>query len=1006
MKINFSKISALSLLFLFNHPDAANAAGFAARNAARHFVLTETKQKEVAPITGTVLDEKNLPMPGVTVKNVTTGKAVQTDVNGKFTLEAGPEDSISISFLGYQTATQKVGTQTALNFKLVPAQTELKEVKVVGVGYGTQAVREVTSAVAHVGPEDFRQSGARTPLDLIQGKVAGLNLTRTGGSNPNSGISVQLRGAVTVTGSASPLFVIDGIPGGNPDLLKQDDIESIDILKDGSGAAIYGTTANAGVIIITTKRGKKGVTQVDYSAYYRKEYLQRRLDFLTPAEYKAKIASGQLNRPDAGGATDFVDMLINHGNFSQNHNLAFSGGGENSSYRASLNYNNFEGIAKENGRKEYALRLSMNQSALEGRVRAQVDLATNFNNANLLGGGGWENEQTRDPTLSNFNADGSYRFYPTSTNEYARLFQETNRRRQQTTSANGKVDIDIVKGLTGTVFGSVVRDSRVDGGYRKKASEFSTENSSSVGGGYGFKSDFLQQDFAFEPQLQYKTTIAEKHSITALAAYSYRYQVAESASLANAGFINDSFEENNLGAVPVNIKTTSISSNKTDNTLIALLTRVNYAYNGKYLAQFIIRREGSSRFGDNNKFGYFPSVSAGWIISDEDFAKKWTFVNNLKLRAGYGITGNSGFENYASKVTMNTGGIYLFPDNEYRQTYGPDRNPNPNLKWEVKHELNFGVDFSLWNNRLRGTLDVFDRTTKDLLDTYTSPQPPFIQDRIYTNVGQMSSKGIELGLGFQAMKRADFSWDMDATFSTLKNTLDSYSNDFYKVTYKTFAPIGGAGDLRDAVVTYEGREIGEFWGKRFAGFTPDGKWLFYNHRGEKVSNAEIDVNPNSATKDIVKLGNAIPRYYASWTNTFNYKQWSLRTFLRGKFDYSILNTNALSYGNAYTWTGNLLQRAFDKDAQIKDTYMYSDYYLESGSFVKLDELTIAYNFKPKVKAIRNLRLYLTGQNLATITGYSGTDPDFVQDTGMNAGVDGRSAYPSTRSFIFGVNVGF
>jgi TonB-linked SusC/RagA family outer membrane protein len=959
-------------------------------------------------IQGKVTDSKTgVALVGVSVAAKGTTVGATTDVNGLFRfLVPTSATTLTVTYIGYVKREVPITANGPVNIILVENATNLNEVNVVSIGYGTQNKGEVTSAASHVGPEDFRQSGSRNPLDLIQGKVPGLNITRTGGSNPNGGVSVQLRGAVTVTGSASPLIVIDGIPGGNLDLLQQDDIESIDVLKDGSGAAIYGTSANAGVILITTKKGKSGPPQFSYSSYFRKEYYKNFLDFLTPGEFRQRVASGDIKQKDFGSSTNFLDQLINHDNFSQNHNLALSGGTDKTTYRGSLNYRDLQGIAKENERKEYSLRFSVNQTGLNDRLKMQVDLATNFNNANLLGGGGWEDELTKNPTLSNFNPDGSYRFDLTSTNQYARLFQETSYRKQQSSSADAKVDLTLVKGLTASAFGSVIRNSYVDGQYRLKASENSLENTSFPGGGYAYRGTFLGQDFAFEPTISYKTTIASRHNITAIAGYSYRYHIEEGFNASNRGFINDLFHEDNLAQGSANaLGKASLNSNKNDNTLIALFGRVNYSYNGKYLAQFILRREGSSRFGDNNKFGYFPSVSAGWNMTEENFMKNLSFVNYLKLRVGYGITGNSGFANNASRVTLGGGGIYLFPDGTYNQTYGPDRNPNPNLKWETKREINLGLDFTLLNNRLSGSLDLFKRTTKDLLDTYTSPQPPFIQSSIYTNVGAISSKGIELGLSYAAIKRNNFRWDIDFTASTLRNTLDSYSNDEYKVLYKTFGGIGGAGDLGNAITTYEGGALGEFWGKRFAGFTSDGKWLFYNRNGEKVTNDKINNSKDRNVTDLARIGNAVPKYYASWSNNFVYKNFDLRIFLRGKFDYDILNTTALSYANK-TWSGNLLESTFTKYSQINDTYQYSDYYIEKGTYVKLDEVTLGYNFKFKTKLIRNARVYILGQNLATITGYTGNDPDFIQDTGTGPGIDNRSAYPSTRSFLVGLNIGF
>jgi len=960
-------------------------------------------------VQGIVKDENGQPIPGVSVKVKGTTMVVATDGSGRFNIAVPATTSVLVfSFIGYDAQEVTVGTQTNINVNLKPSSTNLQTVEVVAVGYGTLKQKEVTSAVSHVDAAEFRQSGSRNPLDLIQGKVPGLVLTRTSGSNPNSGVSVQLRGAITVTGSSSPLFVIDGIPDANPDLLQQDDIESIDVLKDGSGAAIYGTRANAGVIIITTKKGKAGPPQFTYNSYFRKEYLNNKPDFLTPDEYRQKVASGEIDQEDFGSSTDFYDQLINHDNFSQNHNLSLSGGAANSNYRASINYRDLQGIALENGRKEYTVRLNINQKGFNDRLSAQFNLASNFNNANMLGGGGWESEAAKNPTLSNYNADGTFRYDLTSTNEYARLFMETNKRKQQTTSADAKFDLDIIEGLKASVFGSVTRNSNNDGSYRFKASEDSMEQSDLDfrGGGYASKGTELNQRFAVEPTLQFNKIIKEKHSINAVAGYSYRYEINEGASLANRGFINDLYHEDKINeGTALTLGKASMSSFKNDNTLVAFFGRVNYAFNNKYMAQFILRREGSSRFGENNKWGNFPAASVGWNLSEEDFLKDSKVINYLKFRAGYGITGNSGFSNNASRVTLGGGGRYLFPDGKYYETYGPNRNPNPNLKWETKRELNLGLDFRMMDNKLSGAIDVFKRTTKDLLDTYTTPQPPYVQSSIYANVGQISSKGIELALSYAAINRDDFGWNLDLTASTLKNTLDSYSNDQFKVTYKTFGEIGGAGALGDAITTYEGGNIGEFWGKRFAGFTEDGKWLFYNRNGEAVLNEQIKTGADLNTTDFVKLGNAIPKYYMSLTNNFRYKQFDLKIFLRGKFDYQILNTTALTYGNK-KWSGNLLRETFTKYKDVQDTYMYSDYYLENGTNLKIDEITLGYNFKLNTKWARSARIYASGQNLATITGYSGNDPDFVQDTGLGPGVDNRGAYPSTRSFLIGLNVGF
>ncbi|HEX2534317.1 MAG TPA: SusC/RagA family TonB-linked outer membrane protein [Chitinophagaceae bacterium] len=975
--------------------------------SALFLLVTHLALAQSRVVTGKVTDTRDgSAIPGATVTvTATAGIATTTDASGVFSLSVpASARSLTISAVGFGTQEVPLGESNTYN---VPLQYGVKSMEdVVVVGYGTQRRREVTSATDRVTADEFRQSGARNPLDLIQGKVAGLQIRRSS-SNPNSGVGVQIRGVTSLTADQSPLIVIDGIPGGNLDLIQQEDIESIDVLKDGSAAAIYGTTANGGVILITTKKGKAGPPRFDYATYLRRETLRERPGFLTPEEFKAKLASGELNPSNYtnyGNTTDFFDALINHKNLTQYHTLAMSGGSVTSNYRASIYYRDIEGFALENGRREYGGRLNFNQRGLNDMLTAQFNLATNFNNANLLGGGGWEDQLTKNPTLPHKNPDGTWYFEGTSTNQLARLHQETNRRQQQTSSLDGRITLEPIKGLRGTLAGSIQRDAFVDGAYRSLASEFSVENQQ--GGGYASRNTGLRMDYAFEPTIEYARTVAADHSVTAITGYSYRYTVNEGFNANNYGFVNDIFEENNLGTGnQLGLGKAGLGSFKNDNTLIAFFGRVNYAYKGKYLAQFILRHEGSSRFGRNYKWGNFPAVSAGWNISQEDFMDNVTFVNNLKLRVGYGVTGNQNIPNYSSLVTMGGGGFYRYPDGQYRETYGPNRNPNPDLRWEKKKELNIGVDFSLLQNRLTGALEVFDRTVEDLLQTYPSPQPSFVRESIYTNVGTVTARGVELALSYAAIRSKDFNWNTDLTASTTKSKLHQLSNDVFKLNLLTAGGIGGFGALGNASRLYVGREIGEFWGKRFAGFTPDGKWLFYNKKGEMVPNDQINTSSDITQTDFAVLGNAIPKLYLSWTNDFSYKGFDLRFYLRGKFGHDILNTMALSYGNKVTKT-NLLRSAFDKYAVINDTYMYSDYYIEPGDFVKLDEVTFGYNFRMNNRYVRTLRLYLTGQNLATFTKYTGNDPDFVNDLGFGAGVDERGPYPSTRSFLVGLNLGF
>jgi TonB-linked SusC/RagA family outer membrane protein len=966
--------------------------------------------QEIAAFTvsGKVTDETGAFMPGVNILVKGTTIGVVTDSEGVFKLDAPNGDDVLVfSFIGYAPQEISIGNRSTIDVQMLPDISSLSEVVV--VGYGTQKRSELTSAVATVKPDEFRQSGARNALDLIQGKVAGVTITRPAGSNPNSSPSIQIRGITSLTGSASPLIIVDGIPGANLDLLQQDDIQSIDILKDGSAAAIYGTQANAGVIIVTTKKGVTGTPRVDYSNYFRREYVQRIPDFLNAQQYRERLADGSITSgEDYGHSIDSFDELVNHDNLSQYHNVALSGGYDKTNYRAAIYYQDLQGIAKENSREQYGFRISLQQKALRDKMTAQINIANNFNYANLLGGGGWEDQLIRNPTLPIKNPDGTYYFEGTSTNQVARLEQETYHRQQQTTSLDGKLSIEFVPGLKGSLFGSVQRNQYHDGAYREKASESSVESNTPEGknGGYAYRGTVLEKRYAFEPTIEFSRTIASSHNITAIAGYSWRYEVNEGFDQSNTGFINDIFEENNIGSgTALTLGRAGMGSFKNDNTLIAFFGRLNYSFNEKYMIQGILRKEGSSRFGANNKWGMFPAVSAGWNISRESFMSGIDFIDDLKLRVGYGVTGNSGIANYSSLVTMGTGGNYINPDGVWRQTYGPTRNPNPNLRWEMKKELNIGVDFGFFGNRLGGAIEVYSRRTEDLLEYYTSQLPPYVRETIYTNVGTIGTTGLEITLNGVVMNKSGFLWKMDIAASTAKNVMKSFSNDVYKSDFKDYGGIGGFGALGNAIRTFEGGDLGTFYGKRFAGFDENGKWLFYKRDGSAVPFDQINNSIDPEQSDLVVIGNAIPKYYLSWTNTVNYKNFDLTIFFRGRFGYQILNTMEISYGNKVSKT-NLLQSAFNEHAELNDTYQYSDYYLEPGGFMKLDEVTLGYKIPVQSSYIRSLRVYMTGSNLALFTKYGGNDPDYVNDTGLGPGVDGRGPYPTTRSMLIGFNLGF
>ncbi len=965
---------------------------------------------------GKVVDQQGNPLVGVTIKVKGTNTGTVTNEEGAFSLDVPEEATLIVSYIGYDTKEVAVNGQEQLSITLEPSAKSLNEVVV--VGYGTQQKKEITSAIANVDAKDFNKGGVTSPMDLIQGKVAGLTITNTGRDNPNAGASIQLRGITSLKGDLAPLVVVDGIPGGNLDLLQQDDIASISVLKDGSAAAIYGTRANGGVILVTTKKGKSGAPSFEYSTYFKHDAVYKTPDYLSAAQYRDLIDQGIVSKNnDYGATTNLYDSLLNKNNLSQYHYFSATGGGENTNYRASVYYNKAEGIAKQNGREEFGGRININQTGLNDKLKIQMNLASNMNNANMLGGGDGSDDNKQainnfeqavqwNPTAPIHDPDGYGGFFQyegyNSYNPMSRLAYRIKKRKQQTFSGDLRATLEVYKGLSISAFGSYQRNSFDDRNFRSSQDWDQRPNGQYLGTAYASKSNHLDWQKTFESTIHYNTIINNNHSLKALLGYSYQYGSTEEYNVNNNGFTSDAYKDWDLGAGSAinntQLPRPGMGSNKWDNTLVAFFGRLDYNYKGKYFAQAILRHEGSSKFGANHKWGNFPAASAGWDISQEDFMRDVTFINNLKLRVGYGETGNQGIDDYQSLVTLGTGGVYP-QDGTFYQTYGPSRNPNPNLRWEKKKEWDFGLDFVLLSNRLSGSLDVFDRKTVDLLYNYTAQLPPYVQSSLLTNVGSIGNKGIELQLSFAAIDKGDFKWNLDFTGSSLRNKMISLSNDLYKANYLEFYGLPSPGNLGPAIRVEQGGAVGNFYGKRFAGFNKEGKFLFYKADGSTGTAGEM------STEDLTIIGNGVPKYMASLNSYFQYKNFDLTIFFRGKFDYDILNLKQLFFGNKKWLPNNVLETAVTKNKNINDDPQYSDYYLENGNFVKLDNVTLGYNFPFKSSYISHLRVYVTARHLFTFTGYSGIDPE-LQDTGFDTGVDDRGFYPATRSFTIGLNLGF
>jgi len=973
---------------------------------------TKIEQPQRKEITGTIVDKNGSALPGVTVVVAGTTIGTVTDNDGKYSLSV-PSDAkmLVFSFVGMRSQEVTISDRKVIDITMAEESIGLEEV--VAVGYGTQLRREVTSSIATVSEEKFNKGAiTQSPLQLVQGKIAGLGISRASGGDPTAEVQMQLRGVATVSGDASPLIIIDGIPGGNMNTIAPEDIASIDVLRDGSAAAIYGTRGNAGVIIITTNKGNPGKPSVKYSTYVYTETWQNKPDMLDATAWnQAKqtfsnsgieiLESKASSMTDYGYDTDWFDEITRNMPLSTVHNLSISGGGERTSYYGSVNYRNLQGFIIESSNNILNGRLNVTHTGMNDKLKVIMSLSNSIRESNPVNYNCYRQALQRNPTLPVYNEDGSFNEvagYDTY-NPVALLKQYDRENKNTSMLANTQVSYEIISGLTISATGALQRSNTITGYYESR------DAFSSVNGGYNGeaqRTSSLGSDRTLETMLTYQNLFNGKHSINALAGYSYQDFMYEEFGAQNRDFITDIFSFNNLGAgmqLPDGkYSSGDVYSSKESSKLIAFFGRINYNYKGTYMLSASIRREGSTRFGTNYKWGLFPSISGGWTVSDEDFMKSIGFVNSLKLRLGYGVTGNQGISNYLALQRLGTSGMMLY-NGSWIPGYAPASNPNPDLRWEKKAETNLGIDATLFNNAITLNLDLYNRKTKDLLYEYAVPVPPNLYSSIWTNIGEVSNKGIEFAISSSVIKKGKFQWDIDFNISYNKNELVTLSNDKFQSTYVDLENIGAPGlNSTPAFRLEQGQPIGNFYGYMFAGFTDEGKWLFWNKdRTEKLLSSEV------TWEDKGILGNGLPKSYVGLTNTFTYGNFDLTVFFRGAFGFQLLNTQRIFFENRIMLPTNVMTSALE--SEVLEDPMYSDYYIENGSYVKLDNLTLGYNIPVKGEFFKSLRVYASGQSLLTITGYKGQDPE-IAINGLTPGMDYRWIYPSVKTFTLGVNVQF
>jgi len=965
-----------------------------------------------APVKGLVKDMSGQPLPGVTIKaeHLNTRKTAVTTSSSQglfsFTsLAAGGPYRFIFSSIGYETDTLSgytltAGQQVALNVKLKEQSNALQEVT---IGYGKSKRNEITGSVTSIKQEEFNRGVVSSPGQLLQGKVAGLNITRSG--NPNDRPAVILRGPSSFReGAQEPFYVIDGVPGASIDLVAPDDIVSMEVLKDASSTAIYGSRAANGVIMVVTRNAGKGQGKLSYSAYAASETISNTIQMATGDQLRTYLKdNGKVldKISDNGSNTNWLDEVTRTG-FSHNHNLNFNGGGENSSYGASLNYFDNEGIIKNSGLERFIARANMEQRLFNNRLKLNINL-TNSNTTNdRIATQVYNNMFTYLPTVSVYNADGTFYEDPTRTtgtggyyNPVALLENNTYQGKTNLYLINGSAKVNILNGLDFNAMVSMQNEQINENLYNNRYSMLRQGFN-----GYAERSSIKNTQKVFEGYFNYDKTFGS-HGLKLLAGYSWQEnRNGDGFQTSGQNFVSDDLLWNNIGlsngngSTVVNYGSIYISTLR----LISFYGRAIYDYKGKYLLQATIRRDGSSAFGINNRWGMFPSVSAGWNIDRESFMSNVSFVDNLKLRAGYGVSGNSvGFDAYTARLVYGAqSGSYFYSNGKWLTAIGPIQNDNPNLKWERTATLNIGLDFSLFKNKLSGTLDVYNKKTTDLIAPYqvSTTQYPF--NVLTANVGEMTNKGIELSLNTTPVRTGNFSWNTAINLSHNKNEITSISNDLFQANEFYTANVGGRGQsgALGYQVIKEGLPLGTFYTLRYAGKDAAGKSTFYDKDG-------VASTANTGFEHFTVTGSAQPKLLYGWNNTFRYKQFDFNFFIRGVYGNKILNAT-LADMNApiYAFQTNIAEQTLTESINDDKAQFVSDRYLESGSYLRLDNATLGYTFK--IKGNKTLRVYASGNNLFIITKYKGVDPE-INMGGQTPGIDYRNFYPKTRSAIFGLN---
>lgn len=970
----------------------------------------QTSGKKVK-VRGVIKDETGEPIIGATVRVKGQSEGTVSDFDGNFTLDVTDDNTLQISYIGYQTQEFAVGKQHHFSIVLEEDKKILNEVVV--IGYGTQKKGDITSSVGSVKSEDFTAGAINDAGQLIQGKIAGLSVTNPSG-NPVGGTEISLRGNTTILGaSTNPLILIDGVPG-DFNTVAPEDIESIDVLKDGSAAAIYGSRGTNGVVLITTKKSKgNNINEVQYSGYLSLSTIAKKPDFCDADDYRQQIKDGLRDAAwDLGDNTNWIDAITRTG-LSHVHNISFKGGNAQTNYIFNVNYRNLQGIFKRSDKEEFQGRAEVNHSMFDDKLRFNFQLLGNQTGYTATSDGGsfntysWRQALIHNPTEPIKNADGSWHENTgifNYDNPVSRIYECDGEQKISQTRFSSNITLTPIKELTFNALFSYDKINQ-EGGYYETKKHISNVRDGM--NGYASTGGSSTVTKLVELTAQFHKNFGD-HTIQALAGYSYQESTYSNQYERNYNFPTDLYSWHNIGvgqALKEGLGTEY--SYWLDTNLIGFFGRLNYNYKNRYLLMASVRHEAASQLAGTEKpWGTFPSVSLGWRITEENFMKNQKVFDDIKLRAGYGVTGSQPSQSFLGVPLLGYGDYYLY-NGQWIRALQPTQNSNDKLKWEEKHEYDIGADFSVLNYRLNVSVDWYYRLIKGLLYDYSVPSPPNLYTTTRANVGEMSNNGLEIMVNAIPVQTKDFKWETTITFSTNSNKLKSLSNDLYQTSSDYFM----TGWIEEPIKTEShivriGHKVGDIYGFKVVDVDESGKWIYLDKNGNRVNYDDF----THSFEDKQILGNGVPKWYLGFNNQFRYKNFDLAINMRGAFGFQIMNGMRMFYENRSRQDWNRLRSAYDKvfGKAVLNTLCseeFNSYYVENGDYWKIDNITLGYSFSKINKWIKTLRLYASVNNAITITGYKGIDPE-VSTSGLAPSYDNRDSYPHTRAFTFGMNVTF